>query len=435
MAGQTSRRRRGFDIEDGREEPPPAQAGVHRRGAGRRPVQRRVEDRRRRSARSRGARSSRTAPRRWPTGPIPWVCGNCTAPKFGAGGSGRGGAVSADVPVGHDNAARSRRTRSGRLAVAALPPAARSPARSRMPSTAWPVPPTTRSRDERAALADARRPARAPGSRRAAATILARRAGRPGLRLGLQDRELRRRIDGTPMTPAAASTCERSRSPTDPARAAMPVAGAASAGLAAHGPPRGRRGAAEERSRADALASCFTGRSSARRTGRSRERARPRRGARRPAEPTPARASPRSSIIARAATTRSWPSCSDSPVAERRRDVRRAGRARARRAADARDRRSSATSAGRASSATCFTACQLASVLLFAALGLAVTFGLLGVINMAHGEMLMLGAYSTYAVQTIFQCTAGRFGWYLARRDPGGVPRRRRWWASSSSAA
>jgi urea transport system permease protein len=39
-------------------------------------------------------------------------------------------------------------------------------------------------------------------------------------------------------------------------------------------------------------------------------------------------------------------------------------------------------------------------VLLFAALGLAITFGLLGVINMAHGEMLMLGAYATYAVQT-----------------------------------
>jgi urea transport system permease protein len=43
---------------------------------------------------------------------------------------------------------------------------------------------------------------------------------------------------------------------------------------------------------------------------------------------------------------------------------------------------------------------SLASVLLFAALGLAVTFGLLGVINMAHGEMLMLGAYATYTVQT-----------------------------------
>ena len=44
---------------------------------------------------------------------------------------------------------------------------------------------------------------------------------------------------------------------------------------------------------------------------------------------------------------------------------------------------------------------SLASVLLFAALGLAITFGLLGVINMAHGEMLMLGAYATYTVQTL----------------------------------
>ena len=41
--------------------------------------------------------------------------------------------------------------------------------------------------------------------------------------------------------------------------------------------------------------------------------------------------------------------------------------------------------------------------LLLAALGLAITFGLLGVINMAHGEMLMLGAYSTYVVQLMMQ--------------------------------
>lgn len=45
---------------------------------------------------------------------------------------------------------------------------------------------------------------------------------------------------------------------------------------------------------------------------------------------------------------------------------------------------------------------SLASVLLLAALGLAITFGLMGVINMAHGEMLMLGAYTTYAVQVGF---------------------------------
>ncbi|HVJ88377.1 MAG TPA: urea ABC transporter permease subunit UrtB, partial [Labilithrix sp.] len=43
------------------------------------------------------------------------------------------------------------------------------------------------------------------------------------------------------------------------------------------------------------------------------------------------------------------------------------------------------------------------SVLLLAALGLAITFGLMGVINMAHGEMLMLGAYATYATQVFFR--------------------------------
>ena len=40
------------------------------------------------------------------------------------------------------------------------------------------------------------------------------------------------------------------------------------------------------------------------------------------------------------------------------------------------------------------------SVLLLAAIGLAITFGVMGVINMAHGEMVMLGAYATYVVQT-----------------------------------
>ena len=50
-----------------------------------------------------------------------------------------------------------------------------------------------------------------------------------------------------------------------------------------------------------------------------------------------------------------------------------------------------------------FSGMSLGSILLLAALGLAITFGLLGVINMAHGEMLMLGAYSTYCVQLLFQ--------------------------------
>ncbi|AUM12637.1 urea ABC transporter permease subunit UrtB [Ketobacter alkanivorans] len=44
---------------------------------------------------------------------------------------------------------------------------------------------------------------------------------------------------------------------------------------------------------------------------------------------------------------------------------------------------------------------SLGSVLLLAAVGLAITFGVMGVINMAHGEMIMLGAYTTYVVQLL----------------------------------
>lgn len=50
-----------------------------------------------------------------------------------------------------------------------------------------------------------------------------------------------------------------------------------------------------------------------------------------------------------------------------------------------------------------FSGLSLGSILLLAALGLAITYGLLGVINMAHGELLMIGAYSTYVVQGVFQ--------------------------------
>ena len=48
-----------------------------------------------------------------------------------------------------------------------------------------------------------------------------------------------------------------------------------------------------------------------------------------------------------------------------------------------------------------FFGVSLGSVLLLAAVGLAITFGVMGVINMAHGEMLMLGAYTTYIIQQI----------------------------------
>ncbi|MGH6714799.1 MAG: ABC transporter permease subunit, partial [Bradyrhizobium sp.] len=44
---------------------------------------------------------------------------------------------------------------------------------------------------------------------------------------------------------------------------------------------------------------------------------------------------------------------------------------------------------------------SLGSVLLLAAIGLAITFGVMGVINMAHGEMVMLGAYTTFVVQQV----------------------------------
>ena len=50
-----------------------------------------------------------------------------------------------------------------------------------------------------------------------------------------------------------------------------------------------------------------------------------------------------------------------------------------------------------------FQGLSLGSVLLLAAVGLAITFGVMGVINMAHGELVMLGAYTTYVVQQLFR--------------------------------
>ncbi|SER32791.1 amino acid/amide ABC transporter membrane protein 1, HAAT family [Faunimonas pinastri] len=58
---------------------------------------------------------------------------------------------------------------------------------------------------------------------------------------------------------------------------------------------------------------------------------------------------------------------------------------------------------------------SLGSVLLLAAIGLAITFGVMGVINMAHGEMVMLGAYTTYVVQEAIRTSApGLFDYSLA---------------------
>lgn len=50
-----------------------------------------------------------------------------------------------------------------------------------------------------------------------------------------------------------------------------------------------------------------------------------------------------------------------------------------------------------------FNGISIGSVLLISALGLAIVFGLMGVINLAHGELMMLGAYTTFVVQNIFK--------------------------------
>ncbi|WP_183283471.1 urea ABC transporter permease subunit UrtB [Cupriavidus alkaliphilus] len=66
-----------------------------------------------------------------------------------------------------------------------------------------------------------------------------------------------------------------------------------------------------------------------------------------------------------------------------------------------------------------FAGLSLGSVLLLAALGLAITYGLIGVINMAHGEFLMIGAYATYVVQSLFRAYApGALDWYLPAALP-----------------
>jgi len=56
--------------------------------------------------------------------------------------------------------------------------------------------------------------------------------------------------------------------------------------------------------------------------------------------------------------------------------------------------------------ATLFSGVSLGSILLLAALGLAITYGLMGVINLAHGELMMIGAYATYVGQQVFRLYA-----------------------------
>ena len=66
-----------------------------------------------------------------------------------------------------------------------------------------------------------------------------------------------------------------------------------------------------------------------------------------------------------------------------------------------------------------FTGASLGSILLLVALGLAITYGLMGVINMAHGELMMIGAYATYLVQNLFrQYLPAWFDWYILLAIP-----------------
>jgi urea transport system permease protein len=66
-----------------------------------------------------------------------------------------------------------------------------------------------------------------------------------------------------------------------------------------------------------------------------------------------------------------------------------------------------------------FSGVSLGSILLLAALGLAITYGLMGVINMAHGELIMIGAYATYVVQNAFRAHLPQaFDLYLVAAIP-----------------
>lgn len=64
---------------------------------------------------------------------------------------------------------------------------------------------------------------------------------------------------------------------------------------------------------------------------------------------------------------------------------------------------------------TLFFGLSLGAVLVLAAIGLAITFGVMGVINMAHGELMMLGAYTTYVMQ---QLLPDALGWALVLSIP-----------------
>jgi urea transport system permease protein len=82
-----------------------------------------------------------------------------------------------------------------------------------------------------------------------------------------------------------------------------------------------------------------------------------------------------------------------------------------------------------------FSGISLGSILLLVALGLAITYGLMGVINMAHGELMMIGAYATYVVQGCSRNTCPVPLTGICWLRSGGLSRPRPWWVPHWSAA
>ena len=74
---------------------------------------------------------------------------------------------------------------------------------------------------------------------------------------------------------------------------------------------------------------------------------------------------------------------------------------------------------------TLFFGLSLGSILVLAAIGLSITFGVMGVINMAHGELIMLGAYTTYVMQQLMP------EWHRGWRCLLSIPMRHSWWRRS----
>ena len=69
---------------------------------------------------------------------------------------------------------------------------------------------------------------------------------------------------------------------------------------------------------------------------------------------------------------------------------------------------------------TLFNGLSLSSIILLTSLGLAITFGLMRVINMAHGEFVMIGAYMTYVTQQLFAAflPSSMRDWYYSAALP-----------------